>query len=58
LVHQATLAEEHLLSVLRLPERAGRVQAQTVPIRCREKVCAKKFSVRTNSVMECSKIGD
>ena len=30
---------------------------KTMPFRCREKVCGKKFSVRTNSVMECSKIG-
>ena len=30
---------------------------KTMPFRCREKVCAKKFSVRTNSVMESSKIG-
>ena len=30
---------------------------KTMPFRCRERVCAKKFSVRTNSVMESSKIG-
>ncbi len=30
---------------------------KTMPFRCREKACAKKFSVRTNSVMEHSKIG-
>ncbi len=30
---------------------------KTMPFRCRERVCSKKFSVRTNSVMESSKIG-
>ena len=30
---------------------------KTMPFRCRERVCARKFSVRTNAVMESSKIG-
>ena len=31
---------------------------KTMPFRCREKVCGRKrFSVRTGSVMECSKVG-
>ena len=30
---------------------------KTMPFRCREKACASKFSVRTHSVMERSKIG-
>ena len=28
-----------------------------MPYRCREKECAKKFSVRTGTVMECAKVG-
>ncbi len=32
-------------------------QHKTMPFRCREKACANKFSVRTGSVMESSKIG-
>ncbi len=30
---------------------------KTMPYRCREKVCAKRFSIKTGSVMEGSKIG-
>ena len=33
-------------------------QHKTMPFRCREKTCGRKrFSVRTGTVMECSKIG-
>ena len=32
-------------------------QHKTMPYRCREKECAKKFSVRTGTVMECAKVG-
>lgn len=28
-----------------------------MPFRCKEKGCAKRFSVRTGTVMECSKLG-
>ena len=30
---------------------------KTMPYRCREKECAKKFSVKTGTVMECAKVG-
>ena len=32
-------------------------QHKTMPFRCREKVCAKRFSVRTGTVMQSSKLG-
>ena len=30
---------------------------KTMPFRCREKECGKKFSVKTGTVMECAKVG-
>ena len=30
---------------------------KTMPYRCREKECQKKFSVKTGTVMECAKVG-
>ena len=30
---------------------------KTMPYRCREKECGKKFSVKTGTVMECAKVG-
>ena len=30
---------------------------KTMPYRCREKECARKFSVKTGTVMECAKVG-
>ena len=32
-------------------------QHKTMPYRCREKVCGKKFSLRTGTIMESSKLG-
>ena len=32
-------------------------QHKTMPYRCREKECKKKFSVKTGTVMECAKVG-
>ena len=32
-------------------------QHKTMPFRCREKLCAKRFSVRTGTVMQSSKLG-
>ena len=32
-------------------------QHKTMPFRCREKACAKRFSVRTGTVMQSSKLG-
>ena len=54
---QAAVAEGRLLS------DCGSVNAQTgcrhktMPFRCREKICAKRFSTKRGTVMEGSKIG-
>jgi len=62
-----TAAEKWLVK-LRWPSRIACVSCgslnvqkgakhRTMPFRCREKECAKKFSVRTGTVMESSKMG-
>ena len=45
------------LFALRLGQRADGLQAQDDAFRCREKECAKRFSLKTGTVMQSSKLG-
>lgn len=57
MVHQGAVTAGRLLPILRLHQRPDRLQAQDDPFRCQERACARKFSVRTDLVMQRSKIG-
>ena len=54
---QAALGEGRVLPALRVVECTNGLQHKTMPFRCRERICAKRFSTKTGTVMAGSKIG-
>ena len=57
MVHREALAEWPALPVLRLTNVLSGAAHKTMPYRCREKECRKRFSVRAGTVMEASNLG-